>query len=288
MNSKRPFLKRLYNACIDALFPVKCMVCECFFESTGLSRGTPAASGLTAGLTASIGIRYQGRASLVRLFSPFVCADCAGKINLVGGPICLSCGIMFKSSEVGDQICGDCMTAPKHFRMARAPAVYDQAMLHLIHCFKYNAKIQLAKPFGGLLLATFTQYWDSDSFDVIMPVPLSGNKIRKRGFNQAFLLMCGWNKIADQLGMDPPTARISKDALLRNRTTLAQTGLGRKARKENVESAFSISELANVTQKRILLVDDVYTTGATVNECARELMQNGALSVDVLTLARAM
>ena len=284
MKSKRHFLKRLYNACIDALFPVKCLVCDCFFEPAGVSRGAHAFGPPTGGLES----RYRGRVSLERLFSPFICGNCAAQINLVDGPICLSCGIMFKSSEGEDRTCGDCITAPKPFRMARASAAYDEAMLHLIRCFKYNGKIQLAKPFSGLMLTALNRYWSADSFDVVMPVPLSGNKIRKRGFNQAFLLICGWKKIADQLGMDLPSARISKDALLRNRTTLPQTGLGRRARKENVENAFSISERTNVMQKRILLVDDVYTTGATVNECARELMDNGALSVDVLTLARAM
>ena len=284
MTSKLHFLKRLSNTCIDALFPVKCLVCDCFFESAELSRKKHTSGPRPGGLES----RYQGRASIERLFSPFICADCAGEINLVDGPICLSCGIMFKSSQGDDRICGDCISAPKQFRIARAAAVYDQAMLHLIHCFKYNAKIQLAKPFSGLLLTTLNQYWDADSFDVVMPVPLSGKKIRKRGFNQAFLLICAWKKIAEQLGMELPAAQISKDALIRNRTTLPQTGLGRKARKENVENAFSINERAMVLQKRILLVDDVYTTGATVNACARELMDNGAHSVDVLTLARAM
>ena len=284
MKSKRPFLKRLYNACLNALFPVKCLVCGCFFEPAVVSRATNAI-GCPGG---SFEGRDLGHVSLERLFSPLICGSCAAEINLVDGPICLSCGIMFKSSEGQDRICGDCITAPKQFRIARAPAAYDEAMLHLIRCFKYNGKIQLAKPFSGLMLTALNRYWDADSFDVVIPVPLSGNKIRKRGFNQAYLLIRGWKKIAGQWGLGPPTARISKDTLFRNRTTLPQTGLGRKARKENVANAFSIGERTNVMQKRILLVDDVYTTGATVNECARELMDNGALSVDVLTLARAM
>jgi ComF family protein len=284
MKSNLHFFKRLYNAWIDALFPVKCLVCDCFFEPAGFSPG----SNVSGQLTGSRNSRDHRCVSIEQLFSPFVCAVCAATISLVEGPICLSCGIMFKSSEGDNRICGDCITAPKQFRIARAPAVYDQAMMHLIHCFKYNAKIQLTKPFSGLLLATLNHYWEPDSFDVVMPIPLSANRIRQRGFNQAYLLICGWRKIADQLGMDLPKAMISKDALIRNRTTLPQTGLGRKARMQNIENAFSIDKHTKIREKRILLVDDVYTTGATVNECARELMDNGARSVDVLTVARAM
>ena len=284
MKSRVHFLKRLYNTWIDALFPVKCLVCDCFFEPAGLSPVPPVSVRIRDGGNG----RGHLRAGIEQLFSPFVCTECAAGISLVNGPICQSCGIMFNSSEGDDRICGECIAAPKQFRAARAAAVYDQAMMNLIHCFKYNAKIQLAKPFSGLLLTTLNRYWKPQSFDVVMPVPLCGTRIRQRGFNQAYLLICGWKKIAGQLAMEQPAARLSKDALIRNRTTLPQTGLGRRARMKNMENAFSISERASVGQKRILLVDDVYTTGATVNECARVLMDHGAQSVDVLTVARAM
>ena len=283
MKSKHHFLIRLYNVCKDALFPVKCLVCSCFFEPAGPSQRIYESDHLPGGRSN----RDAGRVSLQRLFSPFVCAECVRQISLVKGPICLSCGIMFKSSEGDDRICGNCISTPKQFRIARAPAVYDQAMMHLIHCFKYNAKIQLARPFSGLLLWALKRYWAAGSFDVIMPVPLSGHRIRQRGFNQAYLLIRGWEKIANQLGLDRPRARITKDVLIRNRTTLPQTGLGRKARMENIKNVFSVREHSDIKEKRILLVDDVYTTGATVNECARELKDHGARSVDVLTLARA-
>ncbi len=284
MKSKRPFLKRLYHTWIDALFPVKCLVCDCFFEAAGPCPG-PYASGRHSGGCNPLD---HGGVSIERLFSPLVCAGCAGEITAVNGPICLSCGIMFKSSEGDNRFCGNCITAPKYFKTARASAVYDQAMIHLIHCFKYNAKIQLANPFSALLLSALKRYWDADSFDAIMPVPLSANRMRQRGFNQAYLLICNWKKTADQLRMDLPGARISKDVLIRNRTSLPQTGLGRKARMQNIKNVFSVRQGADIKEKRILLVDDVYTTGATVNECARELMHSGARSVDVLTLARAM
>ena len=284
MKSKCHFLKQLYITWIDALFPVKCLVCDCFFEATSPASGPHASKRHSNGCSH----RDQGSVSIKRLFNPFVCRVCAREITLVNGPICLSCGIMFKSSQGDDRICGNCIAVPKHFRTARASAVYDQAMIHLIHCFKYNAKIQLANSFSGLLLKTFKRYWDADSFDVITPVPLSSNRMRQRGFNQAYLLICNWKKEADQLIMDLPVARVSKNALARNRATLPQTGLSRKARIENIRNVFSVREGADIREKRILLVDDVYTTGATVNECARVLMHSGARSVDVLTVARAL
>ena len=284
MMSTVQFLKRLYNAGIDALFPVKCLVCSCFFQPPHMSSWQAAPGHHPVGHHCN----DRDFESMDRLFSPFVCTDCAAEISFIKGPICLSCGIMFISSQGDDRFCGDCITAPKQYRMARAPVVYDQAMMHLIHCFKYNAKIQLAKPFSGFLLTALNRYWEADSFDIVIPVPLSGKKIRQRGFNQAHLLICGWEKKFGQFAIDSPGLQINKHALIRNRSTLPQAGLGRKARMHNIKNAFSVREGSNIREQRILLVDDVYTTGATVNECARALMDSGAQSVDVLTLARAM
>jgi ComF family protein len=275
------FLKRTYRAGIDALFPVKCLVCECFFEPSDNSpwRSEPD----------HVPDRRDHHHGGIDCFKiPFVCSGCAEQINFVKGPICLSCGIMFKSSQGDDRLCGDCITVPKRFRIARAPMVYDQAMVQLIHCFKYNAKIQLTKAFSGLLLTALNRYWEANSVDLVLPVPLSGSKLRQRGFNQAYLLVRSWKTIADQFNMPPPGVSTSKNALVRTRATIPQTGLGRKARLQNIKNAFSVRDGAAIRDMRILLVDDVYTTGATVNECARELMDDGARCVDVLTLARAM
>jgi ComF family protein len=173
--------------------------------------------------------------------------------------------------------------------MARAAAVYNHLTMALLHGFKYSGKIQLAGPLGALLAASWLKSWAVGEFDVVLPVPLHRRRIRRRGFNQAYLLVESlMKKIIEMTGRDSAVARVERAALRRVRATASQTGLRRKGRLENIRNAFEVVEPAVVTDKRVLLVDDIYTTGATVNECARVLIQSGAVRVDVLTVARAV
>ena len=195
---------------------------------------------------------------------------------------------MFKSREGEDHICGECLESPKRFGIARAPGVYDQAFKTAIHCLKYKGKIQLARPLGMLLFAAFISFWDKKSIDLILPVPLHIKRFRMRGFNQAFLLIRDWACIAKTLNIKLPYTKIDRHVLVRSRWTEPQIGLGRKERMANIKDAFSLSDSSKVVKKRILLVDDVYTSGATVDECAKVLLHGGADHVDILTLARAI
>ena len=158
----------------------------------------------------------------------------------------------------------------------------------VIHCFKYKGKTQLSRPLGALLFAVFINFWDKMSMDLIVPVPLHGKKLRRRGFNPSFLLVKDWMRIAEFLHVKIPDIPIAINVLERKRWTEPQTGLGRKERLANVKNAFNMKNGMKIKGKRILLVDDVYTTGATVNECAKVLLKGGAGQVDVLTLARAV
>ena len=124
--------------------------------------------------------------------------------------------------------------------------------------------------------------------DLIVPVPLHVKKLKKRGFNPSFLLVKDWIRIAEFLHVKVPDIPINIDVLERKRWTEPQTGLGRKERLANVKNAFHIKNGSKINGKSILIVDDVYTTGATVNECAKVLLKGGAGQVDVLTLARAI
>jgi ComF family protein len=284
MESKFKFIRRLSNTLLEALFPVKCLACGCFFDPPDVTPWQRLSRELQAGQAFDV----QQHAIIALFFSRYLCAGCAQGIVPVEAPMCLSCGIMFKSRQGEDRTCEDCITAPGQFRIARAPVVYDQALMNLIHCFKYDGKIQLAKPLAGLMLTAFQRYWDVDSFDIVMPVPLYDDRMKQRGFNQAFVLIYHWEKIAAELELDFPKLQIEKSSLVRNRPTASQTGLGRTERMENMKNAFSVREPGNIREKRILLVDDVYTTGATVNECVRVLSETGAEYVDVLTVARAM
>jgi len=172
--------------------------------------------------------------------------------------------------------------------LARAAMPYDQQLMAVIHRFKYAAKTQLARPLGGLMLSGFLRQWVSEKIDLVLPVPLHPQKIRSRGFNQSYLLIRSWQALAGAMQIALPDMTILTDLLIRTKATVPQTGLGRRQRLKNVKGVFSLRFPEKVYGKKLLVVDDVYTTGATVNECARTLLKFGAARVDVLTLARAI
>jgi ComF family protein len=158
-------------------------------------------------------------------------------------------------------------------------------VLALLHRFKYGGCVELAGPLAALLRAAFRRHFPGVGIDAIVPVPLHAKRLRSRGFNQAELLVRRWQALHphDQAG-----GILLPGALIRRRHTPAQAGLGRKERMVNLRGAFSAGPKDAVCGMRVLLVDDVYTTGATVGECARVLAGAGAARIDVLTLARAL
>ena len=172
--------------------------------------------------------------------------------------------------------------------MARAAVAGDQQLMAVIHRFKYAAKTQLAAPLGGLMLSIFLRQWETEKVDLVLPVPLHPQKMRSRGFNQSYLLIRSWKAVADAMHVTLPDIPIQTDVLIRIKATVPQTDLDRRQRFKNVKGVFSLRFPEKVYGKRLLVVDDVYTTGATVNECARTLLKFGAERVDVLTLARAI
>ncbi|KPJ77184.1 MAG: hypothetical protein AMJ54_09150 [Deltaproteobacteria bacterium SG8_13] len=210
-----------------------------------------------------------------------LCDSCRQQVVTVQRPLCTVCGRMFEDREGSDRRCGDCTRQPRYFASARSAVLYISGFRKVVHQFKYRGKTRLAGPFGDILLGTFLRFWGSDDMDLILPVPLHPKRFRQRGFNQACLLMANWNRLDARLAATPRL-------LVRTRATAPQTGLGKAERRRNIRRAFDVKRPESVRSRRILLVDDVYTTGATVNECARVLMHCGARRVDVLTLARAV
>jgi ComF family protein len=152
--------------------------------------------------------------------------------------------------------------------------------LEAIHRLKYKKKTLLSRPLSALARETFFRFWGVDTIDLIVPVPLHVKRLRERGFNQAHLLVIRWAK-REGIPLDGLT-------LYRGRWTEPQTTLSRTERQKNMKGAFLLRHKERIKGRRILLVDDVYTTGTTVNECARVLIKAGAEFVDVLTLARAV
>jgi ComF family protein len=296
-------LIRIANAFKKALFPTRCLVCGSFFHSAqhkicDLEPGAMDADRSNIAqefiekpvLTSAHGNYYSDNIPKVfeKLMAPFLCPTCTSGFLPVESPQCPRCGMVFKSRQGEDHICGECLDSPKRFQIARSTGIYKYTLMAAIHCFKYKGKIQLARPLGTLLFAAFNNFWDKMSIDLIVPVPLHVKKLRMRGFNPSFLLVKDWVRIAEFLHVGFPDIPVDLNVLSRTRWTEPQTGLGRKERLANIKNAFNISNDSKITGKRILLVDDVYTTGATVNECAKVLLKGGAGHVDVLTLARAV
>ncbi len=300
-------LNRVGGALKEALFPTQCLVCGSFFPAgmqqctnlkallrrlKGLDQGTwdPAILIHKNFVSDEQANNYQSNFKnfFMALMSPFLCITCSGTFLPVESPICSKCGIVFKSRQGEDRVCGDCIETPKNYGMARSAGIYDQALMSAIHCFKYKGKIQLTRPLGALLFNAFSRYWDKKRIDIIVPVPLHEKKLRIRGFNPSFLLVRNWPRIFEMLNGHLPVIPVNRDILARKKWTASQTGLGRKERLQNIKNAFVMKDTSKIEGKKILLVDDVYTTGATAKECAKVLLKGGSKQVDVLTLARAV
>jgi ComF family protein len=202
------------------------------------------------------------------------CSQCLGEIALIPQPYCTCCGAPFRAAAGLEHLCQDCLTNPPPFTRARAVAFYDGAVLAAIHRLKYQRQLIFAKFLGQLLTASPVAQL-VDTADLLVPVPLHPQRLRGRGFNQALLLAQTF-----------PEVPLAREILVRRRPTLPQVTLNPQERQSNVKGAFLVPDQAALAGKTVLLVDDVYTTGATVKECARALRKAGAENVEVLTVAR--
>lgn len=209
---------------------------------------------------------------------PF-CPSCLKTLDLVKEPFCPLCGIPYSTLTPNGHLCGDCLAGAHHFDRARAAGLYTGLIREVIHRFKYGGQTYLARPLVKMLTVPGKELTRLHQIDLIVPVPLHSKRLRQRGFNQASLL-------ARRFGTN---LKIPVDyfALRRSRWTEPQTGLSHRQRAANVKGAFDLTNRTKVRDKGILLVDDVLTTGETVNQCVRVLKKDGgAREVVVLTVAR--
>jgi len=244
----RNLFKQVLRSALDALLPPQCLAC-------GEIVGEPGT----------------------------LCGPCWAALNFVAAPLCRTCGRPFEvAADEGaqDAVCGGCIARPPAFAAARAALLYDDASRRLVLGFKRADRTHAVPAFarwmaraGASLLA---------EADIVTPVPLHWSRLLARRYNQAALLA---NALAGLAGK-----RALPDLLRRRRRTPTQGGLGRSARFRNVAGAFEIvaRHRAKIVDKHSLLIDDVLTTGATVEACAKALLRAGASNVSVLTLARVL
>jgi ComF family protein len=206
-----------------------------------------------------------------------ICPACRENLPLVTSPLCTLCGIPF-SGAGGDHRCGTCLSHPPHFDSAGARFLYEGPLRDLIHSFKYNRLVHLRRPLALLALEGISAFGPDWEPHVIVPVPLHRSRLRQRGFNQAILL---GRVLSRRLSLP-----LLPDALVRTRRTEPQIELSAAERRLNVKGAFSVSKPGLIAGKRVLLLDDVMTTGSTMDECARELKKAGAIAVFAVTIAR--
>ncbi len=208
-----------------------------------------------------------------------VSASVWSRVNWVEQPYCMCCGIRFDVPVGPGEHCPACLTDPPAFDHARSVMTYDDISRDMILAFKHGDQTHLVATFTPWI-ARIADEFRRDT-DVIMPVPLHRYRLLARRYNQAGLLAQGLARVWQDVPHDPFT-------LIRVKSTPSQGHMTRVQREENVAGAFTVRDPSRVKGKRILLVDDVYTTGATVEGCARVLKRAGAASVNVVTLARVM
>lgn len=208
-----------------------------------------------------------------------ICPSCRERMPLPTHPLCTRCGMPFDGAG-DDHPCSSCLKSQPPFRAARAALLHEGPGRDLIHAFKYNGRTHLRRPLGLLAVEQLTEFVACERPDLIVPVPLHVKRLRSRGFNQALLV--------GELLAREWRIPLSRQALRRVRWTEPQINLAAELRRENVRNAFGVPDTSLVSGKRVLLLDDVFTTGSTVEECSRMLNRAGAEEVLVITLSRAL
>lgn len=209
-----------------------------------------------------------------------LCVACWEELTFIVAPQCVCCGVPLSDGFDDVTLCGECLRARPPFEQARAACVYDEASRALILPFKHADRTDLLptivnllqRPVGPMLARA----------DIVIPVPLHWTRLLSRRYNQAALIS---NKLA-RIG----NARAIPDLVIRKKRTPSQGGRSKRGRQRNVKGAFRVPERyrSQLRDQRVLLVDDVMTTGATVSEVSRVLLKAGAGAVDVITIARAV
>jgi ComF family protein len=268
------------RAIAATIFPARCQTCRTLFHPPD-----------AAGERMPPDRHMMQQADLSTLFkkemTPWLCTECLDRFTPMERSCCPACGRIFRTVDHPDHACGGCTASAKTGQTVmsvRSAGLLEGALMDAIHALKYDGKIQLARPLGRILLAALMREFIPEQIDVIVPVPLHRARLRQRGFNQVLLMLREWPDfpLVRQAGIV-----IEPRIIVRTVNTVSQTGLGRGKRKANVRGAFAVASPDRIKDRRVVVIDDVFTTGATSTECARMLVRAGAATVSVLTLAHA-
>jgi ComF family protein len=209
-----------------------------------------------------------------------VCAECWARLSFIAPPYCPRLGIPFVYDPGPDMLSMEAIANPPAYVRARAAVRYDDVARTLVHALKYQDRTDLAPAMGRWMARAGRELLDDA--DVLIPVPLHWRRAWRRRFNQSGALA---RVIEQQSGV-----KLAAEALRRIRPTEQQIGLSRTQRASNVQGAFKVApdRQALIAGRRVVLIDDVLTSGATADACARALLRAKAASVDVLVFARVV
>jgi ComF family protein len=243
------FRRRLLLPLAAVLFPADCLVC---------------------------------RGPLPALHDGGVCLPCWRLFRRLQGPCCRRCGepvfVFERLPRTPTHQCDECRRRFRPFDRCRSAGIYDAGLREAIHRVKFDGARTLGRCLGRWMARTLSG--EIAEVDLIVPVPLHPRRVRERGYNQSELLS---EALSAASGITHAPRLLTKIAPTRSQATL-----GRHDRRRNLRGTFALSRGAVASQKRILLVDDIFTTGCTVEECARVLRRGGARGVRVATLARTV
>jgi ComF family protein len=209
----------------------------------------------------------------------FICANCLEKITFLVTPLCSVCGAPFATENGSDHVCGACLIHhPCH--ICRSATLFAGPVQELVHRFKYGHRVHLSQPLGLLTALALAPFCSEAAPDLIVPVPLHRKRLRQRGYNQSQLI----GGVLEKKWRVP----LEVGNLRRIRWTEPQTSLDAADRRSNVSGAFAVRDPGRVEGKRVLLVDDVLTTGSTLRACAEPLRAAGAAAIFAVTVARGV
>lgn len=219
------------------------------------------------------------------------CADCFGQARFILEPCCHQCGVPFASDAIGGtrMRCADCLERPPPWDEARAAFVYDAFSRRLVLSLKHADRTENARVLGGHMARAGATLLDRA--DLLVPVPLHRTRLLSRRYNQSVLLCRGVLRAHVATGgARAPSPTLLTDALVRVRATRKLPGSGPSARARELAGAIAVrpSHAAAIEGRRVVVVDDVLTTGATAGECAQALRAAGAASVALLVAARTL